>query len=144
MRVTNITIGRLANLGNYEHVRYEIAVEVKEGESAAQAIANLESILEAMAMRQPGHILSPASLKHHEALLADLREMPDIDVQTKHGMSKALAIAKAEKSIAKERAQLEAWTAMQESARARFDHLGGTEKFTDHKRDWDDDTTWED
>ena len=32
MKITKITVGRLHNLGNYEHVRYELTVEVPEGQ----------------------------------------------------------------------------------------------------------------
>lgn len=138
MRVTNITIGRLANLGNYEHVRYEVTVEIAAGESAGQAITNVESILEALCDRRPSHIAPPENIRHREAALAQLREMSDLDVQTKHGMSKAVAIGRAEKALAKDRAKSAAWEAMQAAARARFDNLGGTSKFTDHKRDWND------
>ena len=42
MNITKITIGRLYNLGNYEHVRHDLTVEVKDGESAATAITGME------------------------------------------------------------------------------------------------------
>jgi hypothetical protein len=43
-RVTNITVARLYNLGNYEHVRYEITAEVADGESAAETLKRVLSI----------------------------------------------------------------------------------------------------
>lgn len=40
MNVTKITIGRLFNLGSYEHVRYELTVEIRE---EAQNVARRKS-----------------------------------------------------------------------------------------------------
>ena len=44
-RVSRLTLSRLHNLGNYEHVRYEITVEVPEGASAAGTFRRLEQLL---------------------------------------------------------------------------------------------------
>jgi hypothetical protein len=41
MNITKITIGRLYNLGSYEHVRYELTAEVPQGESPATAIIGM-------------------------------------------------------------------------------------------------------
>ena len=43
--VARVTIARLFNLGNYEHVRYEITAEVPAGADAGQAARRLKSIL---------------------------------------------------------------------------------------------------
>src|SRR3954466_9951002 len=48
MRISRITIGRLYNLGSYEHVRYELTVEVPGGESAATAVIGMEKLLAAL------------------------------------------------------------------------------------------------
>ena len=38
-RISRIGIGRLHNLGNYEHVRYEVTVELPPGTSPARPAA---------------------------------------------------------------------------------------------------------
>ncbi len=45
MNISKITVARLYNTGNYEHVRYEMCVDVAEGESASAAFAGITSIL---------------------------------------------------------------------------------------------------
>lgn len=48
MNITKITIGRLYNIGNYEHVRYELTSEIPPGESPATCIIGIEKILAAL------------------------------------------------------------------------------------------------
>jgi hypothetical protein len=55
MKITKITIGRLYNLGSYEHVRYEISVEVPEGESSATALIGLEKVVTALSPKTHTH-----------------------------------------------------------------------------------------
>ena len=52
-RVSKITIGRLYNLGNYEHVRYELAVDVPDGASAAAVFASTVRLLRAVNPKPP-------------------------------------------------------------------------------------------
>ena len=46
-RVSKITVGRLHNLGNYEHVRYEVTVELPPGTAPASVVRDLEDTLRA-------------------------------------------------------------------------------------------------
>ncbi len=48
MNITRITVDRLYNLGSYEHVKFSLSVDVKEGESAAVAMLGVEKIMEAL------------------------------------------------------------------------------------------------
>lgn len=52
-RISRITLGRLHNLGNYEHVRYEVTVELPPGTSPASVARELEDTLNALEPRQP-------------------------------------------------------------------------------------------
>ena len=51
--VSRIVVGRLYNLGNYEHVRYELTVDVPEGRSAALALKNTLRLLKAANPKPP-------------------------------------------------------------------------------------------
>ena len=44
-RISRITVARLYNIGNYEHIRYELTADVPEGNSAKIAISKLVRIL---------------------------------------------------------------------------------------------------
>lgn len=48
MKASRVTVARLFNLGQYEHVRYEISVDVTDMQSAADAFLNLDAIMEAL------------------------------------------------------------------------------------------------
>jgi hypothetical protein len=48
-RVSRVTIGRLHNLGNYEHIRYEVTVELPPGTAPASVVRELEDTLNALA-----------------------------------------------------------------------------------------------
>ena len=52
-RISRITLGRLHNLGNYEHVRYEVTVELPPGTSPASVARELEDTLNALEPKQP-------------------------------------------------------------------------------------------
>jgi hypothetical protein len=47
-QVSRITIGRLYNLGNYEHIRYELSVEIPEGGDVTKAFKRCAAILKAL------------------------------------------------------------------------------------------------
>lgn len=44
-RISRITAARLFNTGNYEHVRFELTVEVPDGSDPAEAFASVTEIL---------------------------------------------------------------------------------------------------
>src|ERR1044071_8778109 len=48
VKVTRIAIGRLHNLGNYEHIRYDVTVDLTNGENPGLIIARLEKLLGAL------------------------------------------------------------------------------------------------
>ena len=53
MNITKITIGRLYNLGSYEHIRYELTCEIPSGESPATALIGLEKLIGALNPKLP-------------------------------------------------------------------------------------------
>jgi len=48
MPIKTITISRLYNLGSYEHVKYEIGLELQKGDSPSKTLVALERIMEAL------------------------------------------------------------------------------------------------
>lgn len=52
-RISRITIGRLHNLGNYEHVRYEVTVDLPPGTSPASVLHSTEQMLNGLEPRPP-------------------------------------------------------------------------------------------
>lgn len=138
MNVSKITIGRLFNLGNYEHVRYELTVEVPQGESAATAVIGMENILAGLNPKKPRGVHSDTEIESLEEELIHIRSLEDSDINNRYGQSKAVALGSREKRLARIKSITARWKEVQEKARRLFDDLGGAEKFTDAKQNWDD------
>jgi len=122
-RVSRITVGRLHNLGNYEHVRYEIAVDVPEGASAAAAMADIENVLADLDPKCP--VDEYTVTRAVEGLKKPLSDMDDYDIRN---------IPAWKETVAKEKA----WRTGQKAARAHLDAIGGSVAYTDAKDTWDD------
>lgn len=138
MKVSKITIGRLFNLGNYEHVRYELTVEVPEGESAATAVIGLENILAGLNPKKPRFVVDAREIEAMEEDIINTRSKSDEEVDRDHGFPKALVLEGKEKRLMMAKSTTAKWSEIQEKARRLFDDLGGAEKFTDAKQNWDD------
>lgn len=136
MNVSKITIGRLFNLGNYEHIRYEIAVDVKADE-AATALAGLERILEALNPKKPIWYLTPAAAASAKKRIQDLREMTDEEVRKRHGQSKYSLLVKWHKQWSEQASKTHRWDIREKHARQMLDDLGGAAKYVDAKENWD-------
>ena len=122
-RVSRITVGRLHNLGNYEHVRYEIAVDVPEGASAMQTLSNVERVLAGL---DPKPAVSEYDLQRASAALAKpVEDWSDWERDN---------VTAYRNYIAKN----EAWRAEQKLAREALDDIGGTSVYTDAKDKWED------
>ena len=123
-RVSKIIVGRLHNLGNYEHVRYEIAVDIPEGASAAAVMADIENVLGDLDPKEP---CSDWDLQRaQEALKKPASEMDQSDLNN---------IPMHKRTVEK----WEAWRKGQKAARAHLDALGGSVSYVDAKDTWDDD-----
>ena len=75
--VTRITIARLFNLGSYEHIRYEVTVEVPEGRSASSALIGLETVLSRLSPKRPVGTPSTSELATAFARLERLKTLSD-------------------------------------------------------------------
>lgn len=120
-RITSIAISRLFNLGNYQNIKYDLAVEVPAGVSAKSVMVNLS------------HILFE---------LKPLRKPEEVDY-----LQRALAKAEADRDDW-EKSNLDKWIEISEEFKRRharqaealkaLDDLGGTTFFKDAKENWDD------
>lgn len=145
MKVTKITIGRLYNLGSYEHVRYELTVEVKDGESAATALVGLEKILAALSPKTSTHSrqdLWRESLRIQE-LQAALAAMTDEnEFRRKHGYfegTPAEYVSRCAQSHFDNVKERDRWEQCSAKARKMLEDLGGAANWKDAKLDWEDD-----
>lgn len=142
-RISKITIGRLYNLGSYEHVRYELTVEVPEGESAATAMVGAERILSALSPKTSTHSRTDLAREQHQ-LEEMRRKLTDPDEFKRHYGHSFVGtpeeyIERCEQSHAVNVARRDAWEAKAALARKMLDDLGGAAKWKDAKLDWDDD-----
>ena len=148
MRTTKITIGRLYNLGSYEHVRYEISVEVPEGESAATALLGLEKIITALSPKTSTHSRGDLEREAHHLVEMHKRlsdEGPD-EFRRYYGHFVGTPeeyIDRCEQSHAVNVAQRDAWEARSAKARKLLEDLGGAANWKDAKLDWEDDGDFE-
>lgn len=143
MNVSKITIGRLYNLGNYEHVRYELTVEVKEGESASAAVIALEKILRGLQPLDRRGIKSAAELSREEKQVEEMRQMPVAEWERRYGHCQGTpseVIARYEAELMESTARRTAALERARKAREYFDDLGGVETWKDAKLDWEDDS----
>lgn len=133
-RVTRISIGRLFNLGSYEHKRYEIEIAVPEGQSAGEALMGVERILEALKPKCPVDVSHLGDLKRYrewtDAELARAWFLGDRSVEKWREDN--------ESEIAKLEAQLKDWRDHQEKVRQLLDDLGAASQYKDAKLDWED------
>lgn len=147
MKITKITIGRLYNLGSYEHVRYEISVEVPEGESSATALIGLEKIVTALSPKTHTH--SRDELRR-EALSLEIMgkdlALPEDEFRRKHGFFEGVPIdyvKRCNEFYAEKVAQRDAWEKRGKKARFLLDDLGGAANWKDAKLDWENDNDYE-
>ena len=137
MHISKITIGRLFNLGNYEHIRYELTVDVQPGEATA-ALRGTENLLRALNPKRPSGVATDSELAQAKSKIELIRSMTDEAVRRNYGMSKYGCIRKFTADLADAVSKTEHWNARQHAARKRFDDLGGASQYRDAKLDWQD------
>jgi len=148
MQITKITIGRLYNLGSYEHVRYELTAEVPPGESPATAIIGLEKIISALSPKTHTH--SRDELEREklgvEAMRKRLAEGLDA-FHRSYGSSFVGTpeeyIQRCQDSYDKNVVERLAWETRAAKARKMLEDLGGAANWKDAKLDWDNDTEFD-
>lgn len=136
-RISRLTIGRLYNLGNYEHVRYELTVEIGEGKSAALALRNTMRILRA-ANPKP-----PCADYEYESYLKRIEDPHAWHKNITDKKERAKAIRTMVKDAKEAVKKYEAWKARRKAAEALLDSVGCVRIFKDAKLSWqDDDDDW--
>lgn len=142
MNITKITIGRLYNLGNYEHIRYELSVEIKEGESATTAMKGAESIIEALKPLDRCGIKSESEIDRARKEVEEMSKMPVAEWERRYGhcvgtpseVMQRYTLALKEEEDKREEARHRA-----SEARELLDDLGGAAEWRDAKLSWQDD-----
>lgn len=121
-RITTITVARLYNLGNYEHVRFEISAEVPKGGSPKQTLLDISAI----AAR-----LKPVKRPYgYDEAVAVLNKAPEQMTEYEKTHLDEYQEKVTQFSTAK---------ALQKSAFEMLEAVGGTSKHTDAKDNWQDD-----
>lgn len=134
-RISRITIARLHNLGNYEHVRYEVTVELPPGTSPASVLHTLDRLVAELEPRGPYSksevYLAQRKVSQPEPKLTDFSdwgsptERLDEALRERH---RAVQLLK----------HYDEWRQRRDAAQRRFDEFGGTRVYTDAKDRWDD------
>jgi hypothetical protein len=147
MKTTKITIGRLFNLGSYEHMRYEITVEIPSSESASDAMIGLEKILEALKPERQCMVKTEAELEREsfrlEELKKDLASLGVDEFEQKHGWhivgTAPEYIQRVEDGYRREVEKRVAYEKRAKCAREALDDIGGAATWKDAKLDWETD-----
>lgn len=142
MKVTNIKIGRVHNLGNYEHIRYELTVAVGENESASSALVGMENILTALNPKRPANVPEDYQMNQMAREIEKIRSLSPEDFETHHGwhnVSQSERIAQMLKDLSENKARKEAWESKRDKARGLLDDIGGAAVYKDAKDNWGDD-----
>lgn len=144
-RITKITLGRLYNLGNYEHVRYDLTVEVPDGASATKSILGMERIIAGLSPLKNARVRDVGDLRRDAAYIAKLKSLNAEEWKREHGESKGTRkeiIGRYEKALRDETLKRQKELRTAERARLLFDDLGGAARWKDAKLDWENDDQW--
>lgn len=123
-RLSRFSIGRLYNLGNFEHVRYELTVEVPPECSAKDAFINALQLLQCASPHRP---CSQSALKEAREALA--KNPADLSNWERGGLDSYKKLVEANEVFEHNR----------KLALEALDRLGGTVEYKDAKADWEDD-----
>lgn len=126
-RITQVEIARLHNLGNYEHVRYQLKLELPLGTSPGSVIAEIEQLLSDLEPKCP---VDSFELGRARLTLSRQPE-PDDDPERV-----AFRREDAERTLTR----WKQWDDQRRASLAKFDQFGGLAVHTDAKVDWDDDS----
>ncbi len=144
-RITRITIGRLYNLGSYEHVRYELTVEIPENGLVSETFQGLERLFVALNPRAPSGVAAEHEITRDKRRLEHMKELlgkGEEEFRRENtyfvGTSEEY-IARCEESLNKAIKSRQDWEARSKKAREMLEDLGGAAKWHDAKLEWDDD-----
>lgn len=126
-RVSRLSVGRLVNLGNYEHIRYEVTVEIPEGVDATATLKTVELGLNLLAQRPPSGAFYGIHHARDIVAKADAGEsIGDIDQRNLGTYRETIK-------------RYDAWQRRQEYARALLGDFSLSSEYTDAKLAWEDD-----
>lgn len=141
MKVTKVTIGRLFNLGSYEHVRYEVSIELNDGDNPGKCVRDLETLVEAMNPKEPSttqESIDRAQRNYDAMVLMDedafRRQHGYTFTGTREEYQNRIA-----KGLAEDRVKLALWQSKAQWAREQLANIGAVEVRRDAKLSWDDD-----
>jgi hypothetical protein len=121
-RISRITIGRLFNLGNYEHIRYELTADVEKDGNAKQTLIDVMRILQSL---EP--IKKDYDTTRYENLLTKApEELVEYEKENMPKWRESYLTYQSRKTI-------------RDNVLRLFDSLGGVSKRVDAKLSWDDD-----
>jgi hypothetical protein len=123
-RITGITIDRLHNLGNYEHVKYSVRVEIAPGDDPGKILTSLEAILDDL--RAESGVSSYELRRAHETIGKPESELSDFEKRMLPDYWEY--VKKHDDAMAR-----------RERARAALLKLNYTKEHVDHKEKWEDD-----
>jgi hypothetical protein len=115
-KVSKITIARLYNTGNYEHVRYELTADVPPGEKAEKVAEGLISVIKALNPKCP---VSAYAMHERQARI----NWPTEQQQRIWGESWQTALEEEKAELAKDQAELDKWNANRRRALKVMDDL---------------------
>lgn len=119
--VSRFSVGRLHSLGNFEHVRYEVTVDVPFGSRASDVLRAVDDMLRDLSPKQPW---TPYELNAaRELLAAPPKTFAQGDLQAEED---AKADARRRASAERALASHALWEARREDAFRQLDSLGGT------------------
>jgi hypothetical protein len=143
MNVSKITIARLFSLGNYEHIRYELTIDVAPGESPATALIGAERLMEALNPKTSTKDRRELERQSHR--LAEQRKLLDEKgaeaFRQQHGWfegTPAEYLARCEKSHDDDITRRVEWENRSAKARKLLEDLGGAANWRDAKLSWED------
>jgi len=144
MKVTKITIGRLHNLGNYEHIRYELTAEIKGVDSPTMTLIGMEKIIDALNPLRPVNVPSKEESEREANHITRMRIMSDEDFKQQYlgygsKATRESYIASHEKSLAEGVDRFKKWKARAAKARELLEDLGGAANWKDAKLGWEED-----
>lgn len=139
MSISKITVGRLYNLGNYEHIRYELTVDVRP-EEASKAIIAVEKLLAGLAPIR-GTVKTELELQHMRSSIDRMKTMPACEFERSYrgyDGTPSEIVARHEATLSEETSKRNEATKRAAIARNLFNDLGGAAQWKDCKLDWQD------
>jgi hypothetical protein len=141
MNITKITIGRLYNLGSYEHIRYELTCEIPPGESPATAIVGMEKIICGLNPKMSGDCVSEFDEKRKRLEIEDMNALDDEAFKDRYVWNENLSRSEYMKnmlgSLNDGVVKRKKWEARAAKARKLLEDLGGAANWRDAKMEWD-------